>query len=48
MIIMSLFLIGILAMSAMLLFTATFGFFLLLDWLIDILGLKGKKDIDNK
>lgn len=48
MIIMTLFIIGILAMAAMLLFTATFGFFLFLDWLIDILGFKSKKDIDNK
>lgn len=48
MIIMTLFIIGLLSMGAMLLFTVTFGFFLFLDWVIDILGIKSKKDIDNK
>lgn len=48
MIIMTLFVIGLLSMGAMLLFIVTFGFFLFLDWIIDILGIKGKKDIDNE
>lgn len=47
MIIMSLFLIGLLSMCGMLLFVGVFAVTLLIDWIMDMCGIK-KKPVDKK